>query len=107
MIDLILPGAERLRIVQADLLPRRASQSPDRLEHAVEDGLGEVPLGVRQAGWIVGAGSLAQGQVPLAFQVRLVQIPLPRRAVLDEVPGPQGDQFGVLSDELLLPLGEP
>lgn len=107
MVDLILRGAEHLGVLQADLLARRPRQPADRLQHGVEDGHGEVPLGVRQAGWIVCAGSLAQGQVPLTLQVRFVQVPLPRRAVLDEVPGTQGDQFGVLSDELLLPLGEP
>ena len=107
MVDLILLDALSLRIIQADLLPRRANQAADGLEHRVKDRPGEVLLRVRQAGRVIGHRRLAQGDVPLALQVRPVQVPLPRGTVLHKVPGPERDEPGVLSDELLLPLGEP
>lgn len=88
---LVLLHAERLGVLHADLLPWRPGQSPDALQHGVEDGHGKVPLGVREAGWIVRAGSLAQGQVPLPLQVWAVKVPLPGWPVLDEVPGTQSD----------------
>lgn len=100
-------GERRLGIFQGDPLPRRTGQPPDRLEHRVQDGPGEILLGVRQLLRIVRAGGTAQGQEAFALQVWDVQRPLPARSVLDEVPGHLRDHVGVFSDELLLPLGEP
>ncbi len=107
VVEVILQGALCLGIVQADTLPWRPCQAADRLQHGVEDRPGEVLLRVRQAARIVGAGSAAQGQEPLALQVRDVQAPLPGGPVLDEVSGHLRDHLGVVSDELLLPFGEP
>jgi hypothetical protein len=78
-------GQEIGRLLQADLpVGRLAGQLLDLLEHRVEDGPGEVRLGVGQAGLIVRASSLRQCQEPLALKVREVRGPLPVRAVLDK-----------------------
>lgn len=107
VVDGILLDQARLRILQGDALARRPGHATDALQHGVEDGPGEVLLGVREPRRIVRAGSPAQGQEPLALQVGDVQRPLPARPVLYEVPGHLRDHLGVFSDELLLPFGEP
>jgi hypothetical protein len=87
-----------LRHLQADPLARRAGETLDALQHAVQHSPGEVGLRVGEPGWIVGAGSLAQGQETLSLQLRDQRRPLPGRAVLYEAPGHHGDQLTVLSD---------
>jgi len=91
VVDGVLLDQARLRIFQGNAIPWSAGQAADALQHGVEDRPGEVLLGVRQPRRIVRAGSPAQGQEPLALQVRDVQRPLPPWPVLNEVPGHLGD----------------
>ena len=71
------------------------------LQHGVEDRPGEVRLGVGQAGLIVRAGSLAQGEVSLPLQVREIDRPLPVRPVLQEVLAEYLDERLVLNNQTL------
>jgi hypothetical protein len=91
VVDGVLLDQARLRIFQGNAITGSAGQAPDALQHGVEDRPGEVLLGVRQLRRVVRAGSPAQGQEPLALQVRDVQRPLPPGPVLNEVPGHLGD----------------
>lgn len=91
----------------ADPLPGRAGEPLDGLELCVEDRQCEVPFRIGQAGRIVGLRRPAQGQVALALHVRQQRITLPGRATLEEVPGSRHHHVVVLSDEQLLPFGEP
>lgn len=90
----------------ADPLPGRAGEAFDCLELGVQDRQCEVPLGVGQAGRVVGLRRPAQSKIPLALHVWQQRITLPGRATLEEVPGSRHHHVVVLSDEQLLPFGE-
>jgi hypothetical protein len=67
VVDGVLMGERRLGIFQGDPLPRGTGHPPDRLEHRVQDGPGEILLGVGQLRRIVRACCTAQGKEPLAL----------------------------------------
>jgi hypothetical protein len=71
--------------LQADLpIPRHALGSLDPLVHAVHYRPAKVRLGVGEAGLVVRAGSLGQGEISLTLQVIDKDFLLPMRTVLDE-----------------------
>lgn len=90
--------------IQAHSAAVRPCQPADGLEHPIQDRQGKVPARVGQPLGIVGAGSAAQRQETLTLQVRDQGMPLPGRAVADEVPGYLLHQFKVVFDQTLLTL---
>jgi len=78
----------------------------DPLVHAVQNRPGKVCLRVRQSVAVVGAGSLAQGEIAFTLQVVTQVATLPRRPVLQEVSSKSFDEPLVFNDQVLFWLGE-
>lgn len=94
VIQLVVVWAQVGRFLQADLVFGGLSCRPLYvLQHAVENGAGEVSLGVGKPGLVVCAGSFGKRQIPFAFQVINVHRPLPMRSVLQEISGEYGDEW--------------
>jgi hypothetical protein len=102
IVRCVVQGREFCRLGETDLLlARRSGCLADVLQHGVEDRPSEVRLGIGQAGRIVRAGSLDQGEIPLTLQVFHVHRTLPLRTLRHKVPGEDLHQLKILSDQFL------
>jgi hypothetical protein len=85
-VHLVELGKLVLSLFDTDPDPGNSRCFLDALEHGVQDGTGEVSLGVRQAGWVIGACCLDKREVSISLKVFDVHGPLPARSRLNEVP---------------------
>lgn len=106
VVPLVYHGGVELNRHKPDPMTGPPGEPADALEHGIQDRPGKVRLGVREPGWIVGAGSPAQREVSVTLEVRHERATLPSRAILHEAGGNDTHHVGMFNNELLLLAGE-